>query len=82
MSLTGFRWGGRWTSGAIGEKVRIELWRNETRASVLLASTKNDGEQKVVIPENASKGEGYSIRVNSQNNPDLFTVTKGSFAIR
>ena len=71
----------QWTSGPIGSKVRIELWRNGQRVAVLLSKTNNDGSQKVTVPGSVSYGGGYTIRVVSITNPALFTDMKKPFAI-
>ncbi|MDZ4861692.1 MAG: FG-GAP-like repeat-containing protein [Candidatus Hydrogenedentes bacterium] len=71
----------RWTSGAIGKKVGIELWRNGRRVTPLVRSTLNDGEENVRIPNDVAKGAGYAIRVISKSNPSLYTETKKAFTI-
>ncbi|MCC6794619.1 MAG: FG-GAP repeat protein [Candidatus Hydrogenedentes bacterium] len=72
----------KWTSGDVGKNVRIELWRNGQRVTVLDKKAKNDGAQKVTIPGGIPAGSGYTIRVVSTSNANHFTDMKKPFSVQ
>ncbi|MCC6155430.1 MAG: hypothetical protein IT367_16805 [Candidatus Hydrogenedentes bacterium] len=72
----------KWTSGDVGNNVRIELWRNGQRVAVLDKKAKNDGAQKVTIPGGITPGTGYTIRVVSTSNANHFTDMKKPFSVQ
>ncbi|NUM56656.1 MAG: hypothetical protein HUU46_23765 [Candidatus Hydrogenedentes bacterium] len=71
----------KWTSGPIGNHVRIELWKSGERVAILEKKTKNDGSQNVAIPGNVAEGGGYIIRVVSTSNSAYFSNMKKPFTI-
>lgn len=72
----------RWTSeGAVGDKVRIELWRNGSLVENIKSSTGNDGKQKWKVSEGTAKGGGYKVRIVSKSDIGISDMSNNSFDI-
>jgi PKD repeat protein len=71
----------RWSStGAVGDKVSIELWRNGAFVSKIKNGQNNDGAFNWDVPNTTPLGPGYKVRVISKTNPAIFGDS-GSFTI-
>ncbi len=72
----------RWTStGDVGPKVQIELWRNGGVIQVLRSNTNNDGKAGWNIDPALDPGDGYSIRILSKSNPFIFDDSDMPFSL-
>lgn len=72
----------RWTSsGDVGEKVRIELQRNNGFVQVIKNGTKNDGKVGWNIDSSLDPGDGYTIRIISKSNPAVFDDSDVPFSL-
>ncbi len=69
------------STGSVGSKVRIELWRNGAFVSNIKANTDNDGKQKWNVPDNIATGGGYAVRVVSTSNGLIEDSSNGTFTI-
>jgi len=71
----------KWSStGAIGKKVEIELWRNGALVQKIKNSP-NDGNFNWDAPLDTPTGNGYSIVVRSKKNPLISGQSSGTFRI-
>ena len=68
------------TTGSVGNKVSIELWRNGQYVSSIKGGTNNDGGFGWDIPNKMPTGDGYTVRVRSKDNPLIYGES-GSFTI-
>ncbi|NUM55446.1 MAG: PQQ-dependent sugar dehydrogenase [Candidatus Hydrogenedentes bacterium] len=68
------------SSGATGNKIAIELWRNGQFVMKIKGSSNNDGVYGWDIPSKLPAGGGYVVRVLSRDNP-LIYGDSGSFTI-
>ncbi|MCC6793953.1 MAG: beta-propeller fold lactonase family protein [Candidatus Hydrogenedentes bacterium] len=72
----------KWTTqGAVGNKVKIELWRNGAFVSNVKASTDNDGKQTWNVDQGLPKGSGYTVRVVSKVDAGIADASNGPFDI-
>lgn len=59
----------RWeTSGALSEKVAIELFKGGEKVSNIKKRTNNDGKFNWLVPEDITPGDDYQIRVRDKAN--------------
>lgn len=71
----------RWVStGAVGNKVRMELWRNGAFVETIKTGTNNDGNFGWDVPNKLPTADGYKVRVLSKDNP-LIYGDSGSFSV-
>ncbi|NUM52232.1 MAG: beta-propeller fold lactonase family protein [Candidatus Hydrogenedentes bacterium] len=72
----------RWTStGAVGDTVKIELWRNGSFVMNIKASTDNDGKQPWNVSNSVPKGGGYKVRVVSTSDIGISDMSNNAFEI-
>lgn len=72
----------RWNSeGAVGDTVRIELWRNGAFARVIKGATPNDGKQNWRVPNNVKPRMGYEIVIQSIDVPAIQDSSDTAFRV-
>jgi hypothetical protein len=72
----------KWTTkGSVGNKVKIELWRNGAFVSDIKASTNNDGKQAWNVSAGLPKGSGYTVRVVSKSDAGIADTSNNPFDI-
>ncbi|MCC6795979.1 MAG: exo-alpha-sialidase [Candidatus Hydrogenedentes bacterium] len=72
-----------WSStGTIGAKVRLDLFRNGSFITTIKTKTKNDGKQSWILPSNIPAGTGYAIRVTAKQDANIMDESDGTFRIK
>lgn len=72
-----------WSStGTVGAKVRLDLFRNGGFVTTIKTKTKNDGKQSWILPSNIPAGTGYVVRVTAKQDANITDESDGSFRIK
>lgn len=69
------------SSGNVGTKVCIELWRRGELVKVLSKKTTNDGAEVVTLPAKLAAKNGYTIRIYSMRNHGIADTSNKPFRV-
>ncbi len=71
-----------WSStGTVGNKIRIELWRRGSLVTVLKAKATNDGAETVMLSASLAAKNGYVIKVYDAKNRSVADTSNKPFRI-
>ena len=69
-----------WTDN-IADQVKIDLYKNDSFQSTIVASTFSDGQYPWSIPSETPLGNDYKIKITSVDNSDVFDFSDDNFSI-
>ncbi|NUM54376.1 MAG: HYR domain-containing protein [Candidatus Hydrogenedentes bacterium] len=79
----GFRTSIRWNAvGNLGDRVKIDLYRNGEFVATIRESTPNDGKLRWNVSDSLPTGRGFKTRVSSLEVPSVFGQSAEAFRIR